>query len=349
MIKKNIKNLSLSLAVMLTVFLTACGNSNSTSETDASSYPEKDIDGVIIWGEGGATDNISRTLAPLVEEELGGSLVMQNKEGAAGAIATQYVYDQPADGHTLLFGAENPNLYQVLDISERDYMNDFTPISIFGQNFGGLVVHEDSEFETIEDVIDFAKENPGELNMGYSGEGSLPHVASAMLEAELDTEFNYVPYDGDGPLATALLGKEIDATVLSVSAAQEYVDAGDFRMLSVINDEALETASDVPPITESYPAFEKYFPWGPFQGVFVHKDTPESIVTKLTDAFETAQENEEFQNTLESLGVVPLNINGEEAVEYVDKNRSTSTWLLHDAGAAEISPEEFDIPRVDED
>ncbi|MFB4163191.1 tripartite tricarboxylate transporter substrate binding protein [Alteribacillus sp. JSM 102045] len=347
--RKKCRNIITYFAVLLPIFLAACGNSSSTSGEEASSYPEKDINGIIIWGEGGATDNISRTLAPLVEKELDGSLVMQNKEGASGAIATQYVYDQPADGYNLLFGAENPNLYQVLDISDRDYMNDFTPISIFGQNFGGLVVHKDSEFETIEDVVDFAKENPGELNMGYSGEGSLPHVAGAMLQAELDTEFNYVPYDGDGPLATALLGKEVDATVLSVSAAQEYVDSGDFRMLSVINDEAIETAEDVPPITDSYPEFEKYFPWGPFQGVFVHKDTPESIVQKLTDAFETAQEDEEFQQTLEDLGVVPLNINGEEAKEYVDKNRSTSAWMLYDAGAAERSPEEFDIPRVDED
>ncbi|SDH99682.1 Bug family tripartite tricarboxylate transporter substrate binding protein [Alteribacillus bidgolensis] len=349
--KKRVKLIGSSLFLTPMLLLAACGGGNDTgaSNEDAENYPERDISGVIQWGEGGATDNISRTLAPLAEEELGGTLVMENREGASGATGAQYVYDQPADGYTLLFGAENPNLYQVLGISERDYLTDFEPVSIIGQSYAGIVVKEDSPFESLEDLIEYSTENPGDITMGTSGEGGLPHVASAMLQAELGTEFNQVPYNGDGPLATALLGDEIDATVLAVSAAQEYVESGDFRMLAVINDEPLDSAPDVPAITDEYPEFEKYLPWGPFQGVFAHKDTPDAIIDKLSDSFEKAQEDEEFQETLENLGVNPLNINGEEAIEYLEQNRSTSTWMLYDAGATETSPEEFDIPRVDEE
>ncbi|MFB4163190.1 Bug family tripartite tricarboxylate transporter substrate binding protein [Alteribacillus sp. JSM 102045] len=349
---KNVKRFGAALFLTPMILLGACGggdDSSGASGEEAADYPERDIKGVIQWGEGGATDNISRTLAPLAEEELGGTLVMENREGASGATGAQYVYDQPADGYTLLFGAENPNLYQVLGISERDYLTDFKPVTIIGQSYAGIVVREDSEFDSLEDLIDHSKENPGDITMGTSGEGGLPHVASAMLQAELGTEFNQVPYDGDGPLATALLGNEIDATVLAVSAAQEYVESGDFKMLAVINDEPLDSAPDAPAITEEYPEFEKYLPWGPFQGVFAHKDTPNEIMDKLTESFEAAQEDEEFQETLENLGVNPLNINGEEAVEYLEQNQSTSTWMLYDAGATETSPEEFDIPRVDEE
>lgn len=353
---KFFRRIGLLLSLVAIFALAACGGgdkssdeASATKDNDAaSSFPKKDINGVIQWGEGGATDIISRTLASIAEDEVGASLIMQNKTGASGAIGAQYVYDQPADGYTLLFGAENPNLYQLLGISERDYVNDFVPVSIIGQSYAGIVVNKDSEFETLEDLVDYASENPGKLLMGTSGEGGLPHVASAMLKSELDTAFNLIPYDGDGPLSVALLGDEIDVTVLAVSAAQEYVDSGDFKMLAVLNDSSLDSIPDVPPITDIYPQFEQYLPWGPFQGIFAHKDTPEDVVQKLSDAFEAAQEDEEFIEKLTSLGVDPVNLHGEEAEEFVKANQSTSTWMLYDAGETDISPEELGIPKVGE-
>src|SRR5690625_1578169 len=194
-----IKSLNRPGLIMIILFiftLVACnGQDEKTNNEGEIDFPTKDIQGVIQWGEGVATDIISRSLAVFVEDEMDASLVMQNKTGATGAIATQYVYDQPADGYTLLFGAENPNLYQLLEISERDYMTDFVPVSIIGQSYAGIVVSSDSEFETLEDVVAYAKDNPGNLIMGTSGEGGLPHVASAMLKSELDIHFNQVPYD----------------------------------------------------------------------------------------------------------------------------------------------------------
>lgn len=342
---KSVKNIGLLISLVFIFSLVACGNNDQSDNNDAEDFPEKDVEGVIQWGEGGATDIISRSIASKAEEDLGGSIVMQNQEGASGAIGAQYVYDQAADGHTLLFGAENPNLYQLLEISDRDYVNDFVPISIIGQSYAGIVVKEDSDFDSLEDLVEYAQENPGELKMGNAGEGSLPHVASAMMKSELDTDFDLIPYDGDGPLSVALLGDEVDVTVLAVSAAQEYIDSGDFKMLSVLNDESLDSNPDVDPITEDYPEFETYLPWGPFQGVFAHKDTPDAVVEKLSESFEKAEEDEEFINELEDLGVEPLNLHGDEAEEFVEDNRSTSAWMLYNAGETEISPEELDIPK----
>lgn len=351
------KRIGLLLGLITILALSACAGSDDDAKTDESSndqgeeeiaFPEEDIRGVIQWGEGGATDIISRSLASIAEKELGASLVMENKTGASGAIGAQYVYDQPADGYTLLFGAENPNLYQLLDISERDYVNDFVPVSIIGQSYAGVVVRGDSEFDSLEDVVEYAQENPDKLNMGTSGEGGLPHVASAMLKSQLDTSFNLIPYDGDGPLAVALLGDEIDITVLAVSAAQEYVDSGDFKMLTVLHNESLNSLPDVKPITDIYPEFDQYLPWGPFQGVFAHIDTPAEIVEKLSDAFEEAQKDEEFIEKMTNLGVDPQNLRGAEAQEFVESNQSTSTWMLYEAGETDISPEELGIPKIGE-
>src|SRR5690625_1089358 len=198
--KNFLKRLGLLFGLIALLSLAACGGDAET-DTDGGddaadeeiSFPEKDISGIIQWGEGGATDLISRSLASIAEDELGVSLVMENITGATGAIGAQHVYDQPADGHTLLFGAENPNLYQLLGISDRDYVNDFIPISIIGQSYAGIVVKEDSEFDTLEDLVEYAQENPDELKMGTSGEGVLPHVASAMLKSQFDTSFNLIP------------------------------------------------------------------------------------------------------------------------------------------------------------
>lgn len=347
---KRIFSLSMLLLVMSALLLAACGSSDkaedSATEADADdNYPEQNIDGIIMWGEGGATDIIGRTLAPIVEDELDTSFVMQNKTGAAGAIATQYVHDEPADGYTVLFGAENPNLYQVLDISERSYQEDFVPVTVIASSYAGIIVKADAPYETIEDLVEYATDNPDELIFGTTGEGGLPTVVQAMLENELGASFKDVPYDGEGPVSTALLGKEVDATAVTVSAAQEYVESGDFRMLAVVHDESIEALPDVPAITEAYPEMEKYLPWGPFQAVFAHKDTPEDALEKLTGAFEAAVATDDFKETLANLGMEYMNINGQEAIDFVDANRSTSTWMLYEAGETEVSPEEFDIPK----
>lgn len=345
---KRFLNLSLLLLAMSALLLAACGSEdkaeNGAAEAD-DNYPEQNINGIIMWGEGGATDIIGRTLAPIVEESLDTSFVMQNKVGAAGAIATQYVHDEPADGYTLLFGAENPNLYQVLDISERSYQEDFVPVTVIASSYAGIIVKEDSPLQTVEDLVTYATDNPDELIFGTTGEGGLPTVVQAMIENELGASFKSVPYDGEGPVSTALLGGEVDVTAVTVSAAQEYVESGDFRMLAVVHDESIESLPEVPAITETYPEMETYLPWGPFQAVFAHKDTPEDALEKLSDAFEAAVETDDFKDTLANLGMEYMNINGQEAIDFVDANRSTSTWMLYEAGETEVSPEEFDIPK----
>ncbi|WP_052400577.1 tripartite tricarboxylate transporter substrate binding protein [Oceanobacillus jeddahense] len=342
--RKNIKYTVTLFFSIIILLLAGCGSDNGADGAN-NAYPEKNIDGIIMWGEGGATDIIARTLSPLVEDEIGTSLVMQNRAGAAGAIATQFVYDSPADGYTLLFGAENPNLYQVLDISDRSYQEDFVPVSVIANSFAGVIVKADSPYQTLEDLVDDAVANPNDIIFGTTGEGGLPSVVLAMLQNELNTEFKTVPYDGEGPVTTALLSGEVDATTVTVSAAQDYLESGDFRMLTVVHDETIEALPDVPAITDSYPEMEKYLPWGPFQAVFAHKDTPEEVLDDLTESFEVAIQTDEFQETLENLGMEYLNINGQEAIDYVEQNRSTSAWMLYESGETTVSPEELGIPR----
>lgn len=321
--------------------LSACG----TSGEGSADYPKRPIEGIVPWGAGGGTDNISRAIASAVEKPLGQPVNITNKPGATATIGTQYVYDQKADGYTLLFSAENPALYGVLQLSDRSF-EEFTPINILGRNIVTIVVPEQSKYQKLEDLIQDVKANPGSVKMGSTGPGGLPFVVTSMINSIAGTEFNMVPFDGDGPLVTALLGNHIDVAVVALSAAIENAKAGKVKVLAVINDEKIEALPDVPPVTEALPDMKKYLPWGPFYGVWVKKETPDEIKEKLTAAFAEAHKDENFQGLLKKMGIIPLGLTGEEADQFWRQWQSTTAWLLQDAGGAKVNPEELNIPKA---
>ncbi|WP_169832997.1 Bug family tripartite tricarboxylate transporter substrate binding protein [Geosporobacter ferrireducens] len=308
-------------------------------------FPTQDLAGIVQWGAGGGTDTISRAITPLAEKYLGRTIVMQNKTGATGAIATQFVYDQKADGHTLLFGAENPQLYQVMDISKLTY-KDFEPVILTGYETAVIVVPADSKFNNIHDLLDEAKANPGKIKLGTTGPGGLPFVVASFLKTVSEVEFNQIPFDGDGPVLTALLGGHVEVTIVKMSIADEMYKAGKIKVISAITDKPMEGV-DVAAIGQEIPAYNKYLPWGLFYGVFVKKETPEETKQILKDAFRKAFEEEQFQSFLKGRYITPLGTSGKEAEEFLDNWQSVSAWLLYDAGGAPISPEKFGIKRVE--
>lgn len=164
----------------------------------------KEIQGIIQWGAGGSTDTVMRSVTPHAEEALGGTVVLQNMTGAAGAIALNHVAAADADGYTLLMGAENPLLYKVMGLGDKDY-SEFTPINILARGTPILVANNNAPFDDYTGMMDYITANPGELRVGSTGPGGLPSVVTAMMntvEGEMDV--TSVPYDGDGPALTAL-------------------------------------------------------------------------------------------------------------------------------------------------
>ena len=121
----------------------------------AADYPAQNITGVVQWGAGGGTDSLMRPLSALAEQSLGKSIIIQNMTGATGSIATQYVYDAPTDGYTLLMGAENPALYDILEISELTYSN-FDCVYLIGDEVVGIVVGKNSPYKSFTEIIDAA-------------------------------------------------------------------------------------------------------------------------------------------------------------------------------------------------
>jgi tripartite-type tricarboxylate transporter receptor subunit TctC len=310
----------------------------------AQAFPTKDLSGVIMWGAGGATDNVARALTPHVEQALGKQIVLQNKPGATGAVSTQWAHSQPADGYTLLYGAENPQLYRVLDISQLDY-KDFYPIQITARGVGLIACNVNAPWKTLKDLFEDAKKNPGNIKMGSTGPGGLPHVVGSMMKATHGVTFNPIVFPGEGPGMTAMQGGHVQWMTVGLTAGREHVRAGRIRALAMVADEPVPGLEDIPLITSTYPEFKKYMPWGPFYGIWVKREVPDAAKKVLVDAFAKGGKDPKFQAFIKDFGAVYMGTYGDQADKFLKHWQSVTTWLLQDAEATKVSPEKFGIPK----
>ena len=318
---------------------------SATAATASAAFPDRELAGVIMWGAGGATDVVARGLAPHADAALGKKIVLTNRPGGTGAISTNFVLNAPAGGYTLLFGAENPQLHQVLSLADFGY-EKFYPVSILGRGVAVVVVKSDSPWSSLKDFVEDAKKRPGKLKMGSTGPGGLPHTVASMLNAVTKFQVISVPFDGEGPGMTALMGGHVDIMPVGVGAAAENIKAGRVKALAVIDAEAMSVGGqNVPPVTRDYPEFAKYLPWGPFYGVWVRRDTPADVTAVLVKAFKTAATNPQFVTLMKDRGNIPMDISGAEADAFLKKWQSVTTWVLQDVGATKVSPEKFGIPK----
>ena len=330
---------------LITPFLFSVLLLASLSPVTAANYPSRSLQGIIMWGAGGAMDNVSRAIVPNVEPFLGKEIVLVNKPGGTGAIATQAVFSSRADGYNLLFGAENPQLYRVLGLSQLDY-KDFYPVNVLARGLTVVLVGADSPWTSLTDLVNDANQRPGKIKMGSTGPGGVPYVVGKLMETVTGFEVTAVPFKGEGPGITALLGGHVDFIPAGLAAASEHIRSGRVRALAVVDSTPLQLGDiTIPAITDSFSAFSKYVPWGPFYGVFSRNNIPSEAKTVLVEAFQKGAQSERFQNFVKANNLVLMNIYGDEASDYVKKWQSITTWLLHDAGATKVSPEKLNIPK----
>lgn len=311
---------------------------------NAQGYPERDVTAVIQWGAGGGTDVAMRGYAPYAEEALGKKIVLQNKPGAAGAIGANFVLQQPADGYTLLMGAEPQALFRVMGMADFDY-DKFYPINIAAiANSIILVARNDAPWNTMQDLLSHVQANPKKLKQYLAGQGTVPFTVNTMVKSLTSFETILVPFDGDGPAIAALQGGHIDFGFIASGAVIEHVKAGRLKALGVLDNKPFQ---GIPPMTDapSLRALPKYLPWGSFYGVFVRKETPEPVKAKLVAAFKKAGENPQYRKLMEGRGTTMLNLSGAEADAFIRKWQSTTAWLYQTAGTAKVDPATLGIPK----
>jgi tripartite-type tricarboxylate transporter receptor subunit TctC len=197
----------------------------------------------------------------------------------------------------------------------------------------------------MEDLLADIKANPGRVLMGSTGPGGLPSTISALIKNAAPFDVTAIPFGGEGPGLTAMLGGEVDFMPTGISAAAEQVKGGKMRVLAVVNGSPVDTLPDAPAITDSLPDMSKFLPWGPFYGVFVRGDTSDDVKATLTTVFDTAAQSDGFKTLMANRGNIVMNMSGQEAVDFLKKWQQVTAWALQDTGAAKVSPETIGIMR----
>ena len=332
--------------MMVTLALAGCGSSaggGSAAAGGDSEYPAKDINGIIMWGEGGGTDNLVRPLCTVADTLLdGNSIICQNKAGGTGVLATQYVHDQAADGYNLLLGAENPALYKILGLSDITY-DDFDTILLIGSEDVSIVVPNDSPYNSVQELIDAAKADPGKLIFSATGSGGSQWQACGLISAVTGAEFTQLPLDGDSDCLTAVMGGQADVTTIKSSQVMEAYKAGSVKILATLTSEPVEELPGTKPIVDEIPDFAEYLPFGPFYGVWVNKGTPEAVEKVLSDLFKQAYDSDDYQEVLKNLNVKPLGLTGDEANTYISDWTKSTAKALYNAGLMDKSPEDLGL------
>lgn len=339
------KILAVLMTLVMVMAVTACGSSSSGGGSASSAdgdFPSKDISGIVQWGEGGGTDNLVRPLCTVADGLLDVNIIVSNVTGGTGSIATTQVYNAEADGYTLLLGAENPALYQILDISDLTYDN-FETVLLIGSEDVSIVVPNDSPYNSVTELVEAAKEANGSMIFAATGEGGSQWQAAGLIGAVTGAEFTQLPLDGDADCLTAVMGKQADVTTIKSSQVMEAYEAGSVKILATITSEAVDVLPGTKPIVEEIPEFAEYLPFGPFYGVFVKEDTPDEAMAVLSEVFTEAFESDEYQSVLTNLNIQPLGLVGEQANSYIEDWTKSTAKALYNAKLIDKSPAELGL------
>jgi len=305
---KTRKIMAIVLAVLL-VITVAAGCSKPADAPAKPAYPEKSIDMTILFGAGGGADVVGRKLADLVSKDLGQPVVCNNRVGGGGAVGYQYVLGTDPDGYNIVWNSTSINVvYHQGNMPKDKPFDAFRGVANITKEASALAVKADSNWNTFEEFLAYAKENPGKVTVANSGVGSFNHLMAAAIENAAGVEFKHVPMDAKTS-TTALLGGKVDAIVNMAFDVIQQEAAGTMKALVVVGDSRLDQMKDVPTMTELGFDLDLMM----YRGIAVPKDTPDDVVKVLETALLKAAANEEFKTFAEKYGVI---VNAKGAAEF---------------------------------
>src|SRR5699024_9775747 len=208
---------------MLLIFiLGACSNSDNQDEQVEENYPDDSIKIIVTWDAGGDTDAVYRILAENLSEVLDQEVIIENIAGGSGVVGSQEALNENNDGYTLLAIHESLSMSELT--GQADFgVNDFEPVALMTSTYKAVATNKDSSWDDMEDLVEDAKENPGEITFSASI-GSISQLEPAMLQTASDIEFNIVGFDGTAERMKAIVGGDVDLGTVSVTAGKEYLE-----------------------------------------------------------------------------------------------------------------------------
>ena len=285
------------VAAVAAVVLAAAGAAS------AQSFPSKPVHILVPYPPGGGVDVLTRTLADVVSKQWGQSIVVENRPGAGGLIASQALATSPPDGYNLIMVASghatNPFLYAKIPY---DTFRDFSPISLLASSPNILLVRADSPFKSVGDVVAAAKAKPGSLSYGHAGNGTSTHLAGELLKNLAGIDLNAIPYKGGAPAINDLLGGQIPMSFNNGPESVGQLQAGTVRALAVTTASRAPFLPDVPSMSEAVAGYGTEVWWGLLGPGGMQPD----LVAKLSHDFVAALNTDAVKERLAKLGALPI-------------------------------------------
>lgn len=277
--------------------LSTCGQTFAT-------YPERAIKLIVPFAAGGGTDLVARVIGGAMTNELHQTVIIENKPGGSTIIGTDALAKSAPDGYTLVMAtfahAVNPSLKKKLPYNQD---KDFAPVCLIGISPNVLVVSAASPYQSVKELLEAVKANPGKFSYASQGSGTSAHLAGELFASLTGAKLLHVPYKGAAPALTDLMGRQVDIMFATASAVGNLIEAGKLRALAVTTTDRSTSPvlAKVPTIAENgVPGYSA----GSWYGVFAPAGTPEEIIAQLNAAITKGALSSSFKNQVESEGLV---------------------------------------------
>ena len=301
--------------IFLSALLTTIGLASANAAEPASNYPTKPIHLIVGFSPGGAADSVGRALAEGLSNRLGQPVVVENKAGANGNIAAEYVARSPADGYVLYF----PSIGQAVNVSlyknlSYDPVKDFTAIGGVFSAPNMLVVPMNSPYKTVAELIAAGKANPGKLTYASSGSGTSVHLSAALFEKMAKIDMVHIPYKGTGSAMPDVISGQVDMSFPNLPIAWPQVKAGNLRALGVTTAKRSAAAPNVPTIAEGgLPGYDM----ATWYGLVAPANLPPNIRTRLNKELQVILADPKFKDKLIAQGADPMPGTSEQFAQFI--------------------------------
>ena len=328
-------------SILLALVLVAALTVSASAE-----WPTTSISMTVPWNPGGVTDLTVRAASDELSKALGANVTIVNTAGAAGSVGTLAVQNGPKDGYSMLGAGLQAyvtyNVYGYTDVTFRDWT--FYTLA-YAPNV--VVVPAESPYQTVEELIAYAKENPGKLIIGSAGAGSGGHTGAEILAKGAGFEYNHMPYESGVNAVNATLSAEVDCNCQLITEVVEHIRAGKLRCLAVMSDADLDLGDGIvlPSILKAVPDMANVVPMGETISFCIPSGVPEEVLVKMDEVMPGVTGSDSFKAFCASKGMRVEYHGREDSQAYVEKLSSLVCWTLFNGGSVTVSPAEYGIPE----
>ena len=283
---------------LLRILLVAAGLV-AAGAVHADTFPSKPLRLIVIVAPGGSADGVARLVAERLVPRLNQPVIVENRPGAGGNIATQFVAKAPPDGYTLLVTANNHTINPSLFSNAGYAIDDFAPVALLMEGPSVIAVPADSRFNRLQDLIEEARKRPGAITYGSAGIGIPSHIAGEMLKKAAGIDLTHVAYRGSGPSIADAIGGHLPVVIASLVAAMPHIQSGKLKPLAVTSAQRWPSAPEIPTAAESGLPGYSHMTW---IGLFAPKDVPPAIVARLNDEVQSVLWQPDVRERIAKLG-----------------------------------------------